>query len=152
MDHAARERAHKAWRTAQQVRRLSDDMIKVGPWGLGLDGILAWVPGVGSVYSLGAGGYLLYEASQAGASKATLRKMAAWLAADTAFSGVPLVGWAIDTFFRGHRMAAKVLQRDIEQRFGRPADAEHSRLRDVTPAHGERTDGIARPADPIRRR
>lgn len=108
-------------------------MIKIGPWSLGLDGVLAWIPGVGTVYSLGAGGYLLYEATQAGASKATLGKMAAWLAADSALSGVPLAGWAIDTFFRGHRMAAMALQTDIARRFGRPPEAEPDALRNVTP-------------------
>ena len=133
MDDVTRERAHQAWRTAQRIRGLSDEMFKVGPWGVGLDGVLAWIPGVGTVYSLGAGGYLLYEAAQAGASKATLGKMAGWLAADTAFSGVPLVGWAIDTFFRGHRMAAMALQRDVERRFGRPAETEPDGLRNVTP-------------------
>lgn len=134
MDDMTRDRAHQAWRTAQRIRGLSDEMFKVGPWGVGLDGMLAWIPGVGTVYSLGAGGYLLYEATQAGASKASLGKMAGWLAADTAFSGVPLVGWAIDTFFRGHRMAAMVLQRDIERRYGRPAETAPDGLRNVTPA------------------
>jgi hypothetical protein len=137
MEDVTRDRAHRAWRAADRIRRLSDDMIKIGPWGLGLDGVLAWAPGVGTVYSLGAGGLLLYEAHQSGASKATLGRMAAWLAADTAFSGVPLVGWAIDTFFRGHRMAAKILQRDIEHRYGRPPADEAgyvgNRMRDVTP-------------------
>jgi hypothetical protein len=132
------ERAHRAWRAADRIRRLSDDMIRIGPWGLGLDGVLAWAPGVGTIYSLGAGGLLLYEAAQCGASKATIGRMAGWLAADSAFSGVPVVGWAIDTFFRGHRMAARALQRDIERRHGRPADvpAQELRpddLRDVTP-------------------
>jgi hypothetical protein len=35
---------------------------------------------------------------------------------------VPIVGWAMDTLFRGHLMAANALQKDIEARFG-PADA-----------------------------
>jgi len=113
---------------------MSDEMFQVGPWGVGLDGLLAWVPGVGTIYSLGAGGYLLYEASQCGASKSTLGRMAAWLAADSAFSGVPVIGWAIDTFFRGHRMAAKILQKDIELRHGRPLDEKDlEALRNVTP-------------------
>ncbi|WP_374471577.1 DUF4112 domain-containing protein [Phenylobacterium sp.] len=138
MDEVSRERAHRAWRAADRIRRLSDDMIRIGPWGLGLDGVLAWAPGVGTIYSLGAGGLLLYEATQSGASKATLGRMAAWLAADSAFSGVPVVGWAIDTFFRGHRMAARALQRDIERRHGRPAlepetELRPDSLRDVTP-------------------
>jgi hypothetical protein len=133
MEHVTRERAHRAWHTAQRVRHLSDGMIKFGPWGLGLDGVLAWVPGVGTAYSLGAGGLLLYEATKAGASKTTLGKMAAWLAADSAMSGVPVVGWAIDTFFRGHRMAAMILQKDIELRHGRPLGEALDGLRNVTP-------------------
>jgi hypothetical protein len=136
MEQFSRERAHRAWRSAHRIRKLSDEMVKIGPWGLGLDGVLAWVPAVGTIYSLGAGGLLLYEATQAGASKATMGRMAAWLAADSALSGVPLVGWAIDTFFRGHRMAARALQRDIEKRHGRPEivdDWSPAGLRDVTP-------------------
>ncbi len=133
MEIVTPERAHRAWRTAQRIRGLSDELIKIGPWSLGLDGVLAWVPGVGTVYSLGVGGYLLYEATQAGASKATLGKMAAWLAADSALSGVPVVGWAMDTFFRGHRMAAVALQADIEARFGQPLEAAPDAWRNVTP-------------------
>ena len=34
-----------------RVGGLSDSIIKVGPFGIGLDGILAWVPVVGALYS-----------------------------------------------------------------------------------------------------
>lgn len=71
--------------------------------------------GVGTAYWPGARGLLLYDAARCGASKATLGKMAVWLAPDTAFAGVPLVGWTIRTFFRGHRMAAR------RQRYDQPA-------------------------------
>ena len=37
-------------------------------------------------------------------------------------SGVPLIGWAVDTFFTGHAFAARALQKDIERRHGRPVD------------------------------
>jgi hypothetical protein len=140
MNEYARARAHRAWRTADQVRRVSDDMIRLGRWGLGLDGLLAWVPGVGTAYSLGAGGLLLYEAAQSGASKVTLGKMAAWLAADSLFSGVPVAGWAIDTFFRGHLMAAKLLKKDIERRHGRPpadeTEPDPAGMRHINPRGG----------------
>ena len=72
-----RERAHLAWRRADRIRKLSDRVVGVGPWGIGLDGVLAWVPVAGIVYSLGAGGLLLYEGGKAGASNATLARMAA---------------------------------------------------------------------------
>ena len=43
------ERAHLAWRRAEQIRKLSDGIVKIGPWGLGLDGVLAWVPAAGTL-------------------------------------------------------------------------------------------------------
>lgn len=121
---ADRERAHKAWRRAERVRHLSDDVVRVGPWSLGIDGVLAWVPVAGTVYSVGAAALLLSEAIQAGASKSTIVRMAAYLGLDTVSSGVPIVGWALDTLFTGHAFAARALQRDIEKRFGRPSAAK----------------------------
>ena len=135
------ERARRAWSVAERIKRLSDRVVGIGPLGLGLDGILAWVPVAGPVYSLGAGGLLLYEAASVGASRATLARMAVYLAADTASSGVPIIGWAVDTLFPGHLMAARALQKDLEKRFGKAAMSEElgSRpgpMRDVTPAQG----------------
>jgi hypothetical protein len=118
-----RERAHRAWRRAERIRVLSDRLIGVGPWGLGIDGVLAWAPVAGTAYSVGAAGLLLYEAIAADAAKPTLLKMAAYLGLDSVASGVPIVGWAIDTLFTGHAFAARALQKDIERRYGRPADA-----------------------------
>ncbi|MFN3573736.1 DUF4112 domain-containing protein [Phenylobacterium sp.] len=115
---ASRDSAHRAWRSAERIKRLSDRVIGIGPLGLGLDGVLAWVPVAGTVYSVGAGGLLLFEGMRAGASAATLARMAAYLVADSASSTVPIAGWAVDTLFPGHLMAAKALQKDIEKRHG----------------------------------
>ncbi len=117
-----RERAHLAWRRAERIRKLSDRVIGIGPWGLGLDGVLAWIPVAGTAYSLGGGGLLIYEAFKAGASNATIARMATYLGLDSISSGVPIVGWAVDTLFTGHAFAARALQKDIERRYGRPAD------------------------------
>src|SRR5688500_10650443 len=121
-----RERAHLAWRRADRIRQLSDRIVGVGPWGLGIDGVLAWVPVAGTLYSVGAAGILLHEAYRAGASQRTLVKMAAYLGLDSVSSGVPLVGWVVDTLFTGHAFAARALQKDIERRFGRPEPADAS--------------------------
>jgi hypothetical protein len=114
----SQDRAHRAWRVAERIKKLSDDLIPLGPWGLGLDGVLAWVPGANTIYSVGAGGLLLYEGIAAGASGFTLLRMAAYIAANSATTEVPVIGWALDTLFRGHFMAARALQKDIEKRFG----------------------------------
>lgn len=113
-----KSKAHRAWRSAERIKRLSDRVVGIGPFGLGIDGVIAWVPGANAVYSLGAGGLLLAEAVRAEARPATLAKMAVFLLADSASSGVPVLGWAVDTLFPGHALAAKALQRDIEVRHG----------------------------------
>ena len=127
MDHD-RDRAHRAWRRAERVKQLSDRVVGFGPWGLGVDGVLAWVPVAGTVYSVGAAALLLSEAVQSGASRATLLRMAAYLGLDSAASGVPLIGWAVDTLFTGHAFAARALQKDIERRHGRPLDETPAKL------------------------
>jgi len=114
--------AHKAWRAADRIRRLSDRLIGIGPFGIGLDGVLAWIPAVGSFYSVAAGGLLMFYGFRGGANLGTLAKMFSFLAVDTATSAVPVVGWAADTFFPGHLMAAGALQKDIEARHGLPAE------------------------------
>jgi hypothetical protein len=123
MQDVSRDRAHRAWVNAERIKRLSDRLIGVGPVGVGLDGALAWVPGANLIYSLGAGGLLVFEALQVGASPATLSRMGLYIAANSAMTSVPVVGWAMDTLFPGHLLAARALQKDIEKRYGAPVDA-----------------------------
>lgn len=120
----SRDRAHRAWRSAERIKRLSDRMVGIGPVGLGLDGVLAWIPGANVLYSVGAGGLLLYEAVAAEASMTTLAKMGFYLAADSATSSVPVFGWALDTLLPAHMLAARALQADIERRHGPSALGE----------------------------
>ena len=116
-----RDRAHRAWRNAERIKNLSDNLIKMGPWGIGIDGVLAWIPVAGSLYSVGTGLLLLYEGLQAGAQPWTLTRMAAYMIVNSAMSDVPVIGWAMDTLFRAQLMAANALQKDIEARYG-PVD------------------------------
>lgn len=115
-----RAKAHRAWRSAETIKRLSDRLIGIGPVGLGLDGVLAWVPGAGLAYGMGAGALLMFHAFQGGASAGTLARMTAYLVADNLSDTVPVAGWLVDTLFPGHLMAAKALQKDIEARHGLP--------------------------------
>ncbi|MBU4433165.1 MAG: DUF4112 domain-containing protein [bacterium] len=124
-----RARAHRAWKSADTIKRLSDRLIGIGPFGLGLDGVLAWVPVVGPLYSLGAGGLLLIHGMQGGASVFTLARMLAYVALDTASDTVPFAGSLVDTLFPGHLMAAKALQKDIEARHGLPDDIAAARVK-----------------------
>jgi len=116
------EHHHAIWRSVNTLKRLSDRIVGIGPFGLGIDGVIAWLPGAGTVYSAGAAGFLLMQAVRANASGPTMLKMLAYLATDTASSGIPIIGWTFDTLFPGHMLAATALQRDIEDRHGAPPE------------------------------
>lgn len=108
----------KIWTNVEGVKKLSDRAVGIGPFGIGLDGLLTWVPMVGTVYSVGAAGWLLMQAVRVKASPATIARMAGYLGLDSATTAVgevvPFVPDVVDFFFPGHLMAAKALQKDIE--------------------------------------
>jgi len=116
----SKERAHSAYRSAETLKKLSDRVIGFGPFGVGLDGLLTWIPGAGLLYSAGAGIFLLWSAGRGGASFSTLAKMAGFLGIDMLLSDVPLVGDIADVLWQGHLMAATTMQKDIEARHGTP--------------------------------
>ncbi|MFN3814884.1 DUF4112 domain-containing protein [Brevundimonas sp.] len=104
----------KVWSRVEGVRKLSDRVIKIGPWGVGMDGLLTWIPLVGGAYSLGAAALLFTSGLQARASPRTLAKMAAYLLFDVAVTEIPVAGSVVDFFFIGHQFAGRALQNEIE--------------------------------------
>ena len=102
------------WSNVEGVKKLSDRVIGIGPFGMGLDAMLTWVPIVGTAYTVGTGGWLMLQAVRAKATPATLARMGAYMAIDTATGTVPLAGDIVDTFFPGQLMAARALQKHIE--------------------------------------
>lgn len=107
----------KIWSNVEGVRKLSDRAIGFGPFKVGMDGLLAFVPGLGTVYTVGAGGWLLIQALQAKASPATLTRMIGYLGVDSVLTVggevVPFGADVIDLVFQGHALAAGALQKDI---------------------------------------
>ena len=108
----------KIWSNVEGVRKLSDRAVGAGPFGVGLDGLLTWVPVVGSAYTVGAAAWLLVQAMKARASPSTVLRMMTYLGVDTVLTvggeAVPVASDVLDFFFQGHGMAARALQKDIE--------------------------------------
>jgi hypothetical protein len=96
--------------------RLSDSIVRIGPFGLGLDGVFAWVPGLGEVYSLGAAGFLLLQGVRARVPPGVLALCAAMMIFRTAIAAVPLAGSAAADLFTAHRWSAGLIVRAIERR------------------------------------
>ena len=97
------------------VGRLSDSIIRLGPFSLGVDGILSWVPGVGEIYSVLAGSFIVLQGARAGVPMTTLAVATALLLFRTIASGVPVAGAAFADVFTAHRWAAAMIVRAIDR-------------------------------------
>lgn len=138
----------KIWSNVEGVKRLSDRAVGLGPFGIGLDGLLAFVPGVGALYTVGAAGWLLIQAGRAKAAPKTLAQMALWLGIDTVTT---LTGETffipadlVDVLFPGHLLAAKALQRDIESTHWVESSEAEARASGEHDRHLERVKGDRR--------
>ena len=114
------------------VGRLSDSLVRVGPFSLGIDGVLSWVPGLGDVYSTVAGGFIVVQGHRAGVSTAVLGGAAMLLGVRTVVGAVPVAGSAFADFFTAHKWAAAMIVRAIDEKLG-AGEAEAFGPRGVTP-------------------
>jgi hypothetical protein len=110
----------KIWSNVETVKKLSDRVVGIGPFGVGMDGLLTWIPVLGTAYTFGAAGWLVIQAVRAKAAPGTIVRMVGYLGLDTvttAVGEVPFLDFVpsvADVLFPGHLMAAKALQKDIE--------------------------------------
>lgn len=111
--------------SVERTRRLSDKVVGVGPFTLGLDGVLAWIPIVGLAYSVAAGGFLILQGVRARVGLSTLAKMAGLLTADavTDVVPIPIASSAIDMLFTGHKWAADALLKAMDETVYYPGHA-----------------------------
>jgi hypothetical protein len=105
----------------ERIGRLSDNIIGFGPFGIGLDGMLAWVPGLGEIYSLAAGALLLVEGLRARVPPIVLMQVT-WIVLvrtgvdfGNIIPGVGVVSSLIVDVFRGHKWAAGLLTKAIDE-------------------------------------
>ncbi len=107
---------HSIRKGVERVAKLSDGLVKLGGLRLGLDGVLAWIPGVGELYSAGAGVYLLTQGVRAGVPAGTLARCAALLLGRTTITAIPLAGPLAADFLTAHRWSAKLILKAIDQK------------------------------------
>ena len=112
---------HNIRMSIERIGNVSDNIIHVGPLKLGLDGILTWVPGVGEVYSLGAGGLLIIQGIRARVSASTLMSIATLVALRTfmgslsAVPGANVVGDVAADLFTAHKWSADMLVKAMDE-------------------------------------
>ena len=106
-------------RSVELVGRLSDGLIRIGPWGIGIDGVLNLIPVAGEVYSALAGGFILVQGVRARVPFRILLGCAALLISRMAFDAVPLGGPIVADLFIAHKWSARLVTRAIDRKLAR---------------------------------
>lgn len=106
---------HAARHSIERIGKLADGLVSFGPFGIGLDGLLTWIPFVGAAYSVGAGVALLALGARARVPLTVLAQVGAIVLARSGVGEVPLAGQIVVDLFRGHKWAADLLTRSIDQ-------------------------------------
>ena len=100
--------------SVQAIGKLSDGLVRLGPFRLGIDGVLSWVPGVGELYSTAAAGFIIVQGIRARVPVPILAACAAMMASRTVISAVPLAGPLAADLFLAHRLSARMVARAID--------------------------------------
>jgi hypothetical protein len=102
--------------------RLSDSIVHLGPFRLGIDGVLNWIPGIGELYSAAAAAFILGQGFRAGVPLASLLLCAALMGGRTLLTLIPLVGPLAADLFTAHRWSARIVVRAIDAKLSIGAD------------------------------
>ena len=100
---------HNIRSSIERTKKLSDNVVGIGPLGVGLDGLLTWIPGAGAIYSLGAGLLIIFDGLRARAAPMVLLQIFAIIAIDALVGEVPVAGKIADLLFTGHKWSADLL-------------------------------------------
>jgi hypothetical protein len=94
-----RQDVERIKRNVEQVRKVSDRVIGLGPFGVGVDGLISLLNtnpitaalgiSLNEIYTWGAGGWLIYQAAHARASGGVMARMLGYVAIDSVVSGPP---------------------------------------------------------------
>lgn len=96
------------------VGRLSDSLVRFGPFRLGIDGVLSWIPGVGEIYSTAAAAFIIGQGLRARVPAHILLVCGAMMGSRTVVSAIPLAGPAVADLFLAHRISAKLVVKAID--------------------------------------
>jgi hypothetical protein len=111
------------------VSRLLDSAFSIPGtrYRFGLDALIGLVPGVGDAVGAIFSGYIILQASRAGASRATINRMIANVAIDTVVGWVPLLGDLFDVGWKANTKNVALLEQYLQH----PAAARASSRRSL---------------------
>jgi hypothetical protein len=103
-------------RSVERVGKLSDGLLRIGPFRLGADAALSWIPGVGEIYSGAAAAFLLVQGARARVPLSVLAIAGALMGGRTLITAVPLAGPLTADALALHGVSARMIVRAIDKR------------------------------------
>lgn len=121
----------KRMRRVERLAWMLDHSVRVPGTELrfGLDSVVGLIPGVGDLAMSAAGLYIVYEARRMGVSKRTLAKMGTNVLIDLTVGSVPILGDALDLFYKSNLRNVRLLQKSVTPQ------AQRRRLRTANRGH-----------------
>jgi hypothetical protein len=90
-----------------------DDSIRVGRWGVGLDGIIGLIPGIGDLAGATVSALIIARAMQSGISKSAIMRMVVNVALDSLAGIIPFFGDIFDFAFKSNRYNVAIYREAI---------------------------------------
>ena len=106
---------HLAW--------LMDSSIGIGPWSVGLDGLLGLVPGMGDLAGAVISMLIVMRAVRAGVPRVAAARMVTNIAIDSVLGSVPVVGDLFDFAYKSNIKNVRIYRESLEG--GRTATIRH---------------------------
>jgi hypothetical protein len=116
-------------RNVERVGRFSDGLLRIGPFRLGAEAALSWIPGVGEAYGAAAAVFLLLQGLRAGAPLTTLAICAALMAGRTLITAVPIGGPLAADALALHGVSARMIVAAIDAELARRGAAAPAKPR-----------------------
>lgn len=88
----------------ERLEKLLDDLVRVGPFRVGLDGLVGLFPGGGDWITALAGSVIIISGAWQGLPKVTLFRMVINLATDMLLGAIPFIGDLFDFVYKSNRM------------------------------------------------
>jgi hypothetical protein len=81
---------------------LMDESIAIGPWKIGLDGLVGLVPGFGDMAGAAVSSFIILGAAQRGIARSAVIRMVINVAADAFLGSLPLIGDIFDFAYKSN--------------------------------------------------
>ena len=92
---------------------LMDDSIRIGSWGIGLDGFLGLIPGIGDMAGAAISALIVARAMQSGIAKGAIVRMVVNVAIDSLVGAVPFAGDLFDFAFKSNTYNLQIYREAI---------------------------------------